>query len=81
MFIKNEICTLINIVIADPTQANLFCWFCITQRFVASKAVQTKEKSYHNQHPINHFLPLLIEVFACLDKQANVFLHGCANAM
>jgi hypothetical protein len=78
---KNEICTLTNIVIVDPTQVDLFCRFCFTQGFVASKAVQAKQKSYHNQHPTNHFLPLVIEVFGCLNKQANVFLHGCANAM
>jgi hypothetical protein len=37
---KNEICTLTNIVIADPTQVDLFCQFCFTQGFVACKAVQ-----------------------------------------
>jgi len=77
---KNEVCILINIVIVNPTQENLFCQFCITQGFIASKAIQAKEKSYHNQHPTNHFLPLIIEVFGCLDKQVDVFLHGCANA-
>ncbi len=81
MLTKNEICTLINIFIADPTQADLFCGFCITQGFVAFKAVQAKENSYHNQHPTNHLLLLAIEVFGCLNKQADVFLHGCANAM
>jgi len=33
------------------------------------------------KHPIGQFLPLTIEVFGCLNKQANVFLHDCANAM
>jgi hypothetical protein len=44
-----------------------------TQGFVASKVVQTKEKNHHDQHPINQFFFLAIEVFGCLDKQANVF--------
>jgi len=36
--------------------------------------------SYRNQHPINQFLPLAIEVFGCLHKHVNVFLHDCVNA-
>jgi hypothetical protein len=52
-----------------------------TQGFVASKVVQTKEKNHHDQHPINQFFFLAIEVFGCLDKQANVFLDDCANVI
>jgi hypothetical protein len=37
--------------------------------------------SYHNQHPIDQFLPLTIDVFGCLLKQADVFLHNHANAI
>jgi hypothetical protein len=51
-----------------------------TQKFVTFGAVQAKEKSYHDQHPTNQFLPLIVEVFGCLHKQAYVFLHDCANA-
>jgi hypothetical protein len=32
-------------------------------------------------HPINQFLPLTIEVFGCLNKHYNVFLHDYANAI
>ncbi len=78
---KDGICTLIDIVIANPTRTNLFPWSCATQRFVAFDATQAKEKSYHNQHPTDQFLPLSIEVFECLHKQVNVFLHNCANAI
>jgi hypothetical protein len=60
---------------------DLLCQSFTTQRFVASKVAQAKEKSYHDQHPIDHFLLLAIEVFRCLDKQTHVFLHNCANAM
>jgi hypothetical protein len=35
--------------------------------------VQAKKRSYHNQHPINLFLPLVIEVFGYLHKQADLF--------
>jgi hypothetical protein len=41
--------------------------------------MQFKEKNYRNQHPIDQFLLLTIEVFGCLCKHVNVFLHDCAN--
>jgi len=37
--------------------------------------------SYHNQHPIDQFLILTIEVFGYLHKHADVFLHNYANAI
>jgi len=73
--------TLVNVVIVDPMQVDLLLWSCATQGFVTSDGTQAKEKSYHNQHPINQFLPLAIEVFDYLHKHANVFLHDCANAI
>jgi hypothetical protein len=51
------------------------------QGFVASNATQAKERSYHKQHPIDQFLPLAIEVFGCLHKHVDVFLHNCAIAI
>jgi hypothetical protein len=44
-------------------------------------AAQAKEMSYHNQHSINQFLSLAIEVFGCLHKYADVFLHDCVDAI
>jgi hypothetical protein len=44
-------------------QVNLLPWSCATQGFVTFNATQTKERNYRNQHPINQFLPLAIEVF------------------
>jgi hypothetical protein len=79
---KNEIPTLANIVIIDQMHVDLHNpSFCTIQGFVASGIAQAKEMSYHNQHPIDKFLPLTIDVFGCLLKQANVFLHNCANAI
>jgi len=37
--------------------------------------------SYCDQHYIDQFFPLEIEVFECLYKQANVILHDCANVI
>jgi hypothetical protein len=43
--------------------------------------IQAKKKSYRNWNPTNQFLPLAIEVFGCLHKQVDLFLHDCANAI
>jgi hypothetical protein len=40
-----------------------------------------QKKSYHNQHPTNHLFPIAIEVFGCLNKQADVFLYDYADVM
>jgi hypothetical protein len=78
---KDSICTLVDIVIADPKRIDLFPWSCATQGFVAFDAAQAKERSYRNWHPTDQFLSLTIEIFGCLHKHANVFLHDCLNAI
>jgi hypothetical protein len=65
---KNDIRTLINVVIANSTQADLLPRSCVTQGFATSNVTQAMERSYHNQHPIDQFLPLTIEVFGCIYK-------------
>jgi len=81
VFTKNGIRTLANVVITDPTHADLLSQFCPIQGFATFNATQAKERSHHNQHPTNQFLFLTIEVFECLHKQIDVFLHDCANVM
>jgi hypothetical protein len=81
VFTKDGIHSLTNVVIADPTWANLLRQCCTTWGFVASKTTKAKKKSYRDQHPIDHFIPLTIEVFGCLNKQVDVFSHNYANAM
>jgi len=41
----------------------------------------SQKKSYFDWHLTNHFIFLTIEVFGCLNKQVDMFLHDCANAM
>ncbi len=81
VFTKSGICTLIYIVIANPTHVDLLPQSCIIQRFAISNVTQVKERSYHNQHPIDQFLFLAIEIFGCLHKQVNVFLHNYVNVI
>jgi len=78
---KDGIHTLTNIVIINPTHVNLFSQSFTTQGFTTSNATQVREKSFHDQHTTNQFLPLTIEILGCLHKQANVFLHDCANVI
>jgi hypothetical protein len=68
VFIKNGIHTLIYIVIANRTHVDLHPQSYTIQIFATSNATQAKERSYHNQHPIDQFLPLAIEIFGCLYK-------------
>jgi len=81
VFTKYGIHTLGNIIIANLTWIDLFPRSVITQRSIASNVAQPKEKSYDNRHPIDQFLPLPIEVFGCLHKNVDVFLHNYANAI
>jgi hypothetical protein len=62
-FTKDDMRTLLNIVNADLTQADLFPRSCTTQWFVVLNVAQAKERSYCDWHPVDPFLPLAIEVF------------------
>jgi hypothetical protein len=81
VFTKDGIRILIDIIIVDPMRAYLLLQFCTIQRFIAFDETQAKKKNYHNQHLIDQFLPLAIELFGCLHKHANMFLHNCVNAI
>jgi hypothetical protein len=48
MFTNDGIHTLVDVVITEPTQANLFPWSCTTQGFGTSDVAQAKEMSYCN---------------------------------
>jgi hypothetical protein len=45
------------------------------------RLILNNKMSYHNWHPTNQFLPFVIEIFCCLRKHVNVFLHDFANAI
>jgi hypothetical protein len=60
---------------------NLLPRSCASQGFATLDVAQAKERSYHNRHPTDQILPLAIEIFGCLHKHVDVFLHDCANAI
>jgi hypothetical protein len=78
---KYDIHTVVDVVTVDPTRTYLFPRFCASQGFVTSNAAQAKEKSYCNQHPTDQLFPLTIELFGCLHKHVDAFLHNFANAI
>jgi len=41
----------------------------------------SQRKELSQLTPINQFLPLTIEIFDCLHKHVDVFLHDCANVI
>jgi hypothetical protein len=65
---KDDIHTLIDIFIVDPMWADLLPRSCAIQEFVAFNVAQAKEKNYGNQHPIDQFRLLTIDIFGCLHK-------------
>ncbi len=81
VLIKDDIRTLANVVIINPTWVDLFPQSCVIQGFVALDVVQIKEKTYRNWHPVYQFFPWAIEVFGCLHKHVDVFLHDYVNAI
>jgi hypothetical protein len=75
----NSSCWRVDIV--DWTRTDLLLCSYATQGFATSDVTRTKERSYRNRHPSDQILPLVIEVFGCLHKHVDVFLHDCANAI
>jgi hypothetical protein len=48
---KNGIHSLANVVIVDPTRANLFFQSCATEGFISLDVTHVKKKNYCNWHP------------------------------
>jgi hypothetical protein len=76
----DNICTLANVIIVDPTQADLVSWPTFSHGVVTSSVViQVKEKLYRDCYLMAMFFPLAIEIFGCFHQQANNFLYQCVN--
>jgi hypothetical protein len=52
MLTKDGIHTLVDVIIIDPTRANLLPSSCEAQRFATFDVVQAKEKSYMTNTPL-----------------------------
>jgi hypothetical protein len=79
MLIVDGICTLVDVIIVDPTHANHVSQ-AISFRGVAMTIVaHAKVVSYYDQRPEDDFVLLAIEIFRCLHQQVDNFLHRCAN--
>jgi len=51
---------------ADSTHVDFVFGIACSQKVVATITVQTKVVSYHDQHPKDDFISLIIEMFGCL---------------
>jgi hypothetical protein len=71
----NSVCTLGDIVIANPTQVDLVSWDFFFGGFTMIVMVHVKNGLYHDQFLAHMFFPTVIEVFGSLHQQANMFLY------
>jgi hypothetical protein len=76
VLLMDGICTLVNVIIVDPTRINFVSWVDISHGVLATIAAQMKEGIYCNCYPANMFFPLAIEVFGCFHQQSdNLFIN------
>lgn len=68
MLSTDGICTLVDMVIVDPTQVDLVFQVVSSHEVAAMTITQAKGELYHDQHLIDTFLPLAIKVFGCLHQ-------------
>jgi hypothetical protein len=68
-----------DVIIVDPTQANLVSQVVFSHGVTKTMGTQVKEGLYHDCYLVNVFLLLAIEVFRCLHLQSNSFFHRCAS--
>jgi hypothetical protein len=68
VFIINGICILVNVIITNPTHANLVLQVVFSQGMDVAIATQAKVVSYHDQHLEDDFIPLIVKIFGCLHQ-------------
>jgi hypothetical protein len=66
LLLVDDVHTLANIIIIDPTRVDLVSWTIIFCGGIMTIVVQMKDGLYHDQFPINMFFPLDMKVFGCL---------------
>jgi hypothetical protein len=79
MLSTNDIDTLANMVIANPTWTNFISHIISFHEVVVRVVIQAKEGLYHNWHLKDFFFCLARKVFDCLRLHANGFFHRCVN--
>jgi hypothetical protein len=68
VLIADGIHTLADIVIVDPTHADLVSQATFSQGMVVTIVAQANIMSYCNRHPKDDFIPLTIKIFGCLHQ-------------
>jgi hypothetical protein len=80
VIIRNNFCTLADIVIVDMTCTNLVYRVSTTTTHVATVAAQDKAQSCIEQALGDDFIPLAIETYSCFHPRFDSFLIFCVHA-
>jgi len=80
VFTKGAICTLINIVIATQHKLIYFLNFAQLKDYLPLMQLKPRKRTIATNTSLI-FLSLTIEVFGCLHKHVEVFLHDYATAI
>jgi hypothetical protein len=62
VFTIDDICILVDIIIANSTRAHLVSQAIFFQKMATTIITQAKVVLYHDRHPENDFIPLAIEI-------------------
>jgi hypothetical protein len=77
VIIKNNFCTLADVVIANPSHINLMQHASTMIMHVATITVQDNAQSYTERMPKDDFIPLAIKMCSCLHPRFDSFLTSC----
>jgi hypothetical protein len=78
--IKDNFCTVTNVVIIDPTRTNLVYCVSTMTTHVVIVAAHDKTQSYTKQVPRDDFIPLAIKTYSCLHPRFDSFLTFYVHA-
>jgi hypothetical protein len=80
VIIRDSLCTLVDVVIADLTHIDLVQHASTVISHVTIVAAQDKAQSYIEQRPRDDFIPLAIETYSCFHPRFDSFLTSCVHA-
>jgi hypothetical protein len=79
-FTKNNLQTLIDIVIIDSTYLNMVQCAVSTTTHAMIVATQKKTRSYVEHTSKDTFIPLVVKTYGCLHSRFNSFFTTCVQA-
>ncbi len=71
---KDIVCTLVKVIITNPTHVKLLPSTNLVSNFVVLEITQIKEMNYKNQHPKDQFMPLIFKKLVVYTNKLMVVL-------